>query len=177
MKLTDKQKEILQALVEGKEVEYYDVYDQVWRQVYVLGTIADVHDRHLRIKPEVPKDIIVTEFKKYLPSLDDAYNPHNVEYTYDGVTHELKSVRLIGEKANTDTKPQPDSEGWISNVGNNTYGWPFGYDITRGTVIKIQQRDGTQDIGTADDWYDSWKETDGSSHDIVKFRILKDQNE
>ncbi len=188
MKLTDKQKEILQALVDGKEVEYYDVYDQVWRQVYVLDTIADTHDRHLRIKPEVPEDIIVTEFKKYLPKLEDAYNEHNVEYTYDGVTHELKSVRLIdakvnkdvsvlGEKANTQNKPQPDEDGWISNLDNDTERWPEGYGIVKNTKLEVSYRDGTFDWGAACEWSSAWCEVDGKGWDIIKFRISKDQND
>jgi hypothetical protein len=175
VKLTDKQKEILQALVDGKDIEYYDAND--WRPLPDVRYVSIWGDEYLRIKPEVPKDIIVTEFKKYLPKLEDAYNEHNVEYTYDGVTHELKSVRLLGVKANTDSKPQPDSEGWISNVGNDTQCWPEGYGINRDTKIEIKRRNGDIVKDHAYIWNVSWTETEGDDWNIVEFRIAKDQNE
>ena len=173
MKLTDKQKEILQALVEGKEVEYIDFFGE-WVPVSSFDTLSHCHDHEIRIKPEVPEDIIVTEFKKYLPKLEDAYNTHNVEYTYDGVTHELKSVRLIGEKVNTDSKPQPDSVVWFSNIGNDTERWPEGCGVNRNTKIEIKRRNGTTEIDYACEWTVSWTETDKDEYDIVRFRILKD---
>ena len=177
MKLTDKQKQILQALMDGKDIEHYDVWDQIWRQVYVLDFITDTNDNHIRIKPEVPEDIIVTEFKKYLPKLEDAYDAHNVEYTYDGVTHELKSVRLIDAKVNPESKPQPDSVVWFSNIGNDTERWPEGCGVNRNTKIEIKRRNGTTEIDYAHKWTVSWTETDKDEYDIVRFRILKDQNE
>jgi hypothetical protein len=175
MKLTDKQKEILQALVEGKEVEYHDVCD--WHPLTSLADVENYSDKELRIKPEVPEDIIVTEFKKYLPKLEDAYNTHNVEYTYDGMTHELKSVRLIDAKVSTDSKPQPDSDGWISNVGNKTYRWPEGYGVANETPIETVHRNGNINKEPAELWNIAWCETDYKDYDIIKFRILKDQNE
>jgi hypothetical protein len=188
MKLTDKQKEILQALLDGKDIEHYDESDGVWESVNTISVLTYFGEKYLRIKPEVPEDIIVTEFKKYLPKLEDAYDAHNVEYTYDGVTHELKSVRLIdakvnkdvsvlGEKANTDIKPQPDSVVWFSNIGNDTERWPEGCGVNRNTKIEIKRRNGTTEIDYAHKWTVSWTETDKDEYDIVRFRILKDQNE
>jgi len=184
MKLTDKQKEILLALVEGKEVQAYS--DGSWHTVPTLSDITWFSDKDLRVKPETPKDIYVKEYKKYLPCLDDAYDEPNVEYTFDGVTYELKSVRFIdakvnkdvsvlGEKANTDSKPQPDSEGWISNIGNDTWTPPDGFGIHSGTVVEYQFRNGsTFQKKVSNIYYECWKETDGSIEDIIKFRILKE---
>ena len=168
MKLTDKQKEILLALVEGKEVQAYA--GGIWHTVPTLSDITAFSDEDLRIKPEIPKDIIVKEYKKYLPCLEDAYDEPNVEYIFDGVTHVLKSVKMIGESADK----QPTDNGWISNIGNDTERWPEGYGIKHYTKLQIERRNGDIDTDTAGKWNISWTETDKDAYDIIKFRILKD---
>jgi hypothetical protein len=168
MELTDKQKEILLALVEGKEVEYY-VYKN-WRPLTGLDEVSLYSDENLRVKPETPKDIIVKEYKKYLPCLEDAYDEPNVEYTFCGVTHVLKSVKMLGEGI----KGQPTNDGWISNIGNDTERWPDGYGIRSSSKIEIERRNGETEMTSAGDWCSSWREDDNDPWDIVKFRILKD---
>ena len=170
MKLTDKQKEILLALVEGKEVEYFSQRHNSWCDLDDLQLIGVFPNEDLRIKPEVPKDIVVKEYKKYLPCLDDAYDEPNVEYTFDAVTHVLKSVRMLGEG----TKEQTTDDDWISNVGNSTLTWPDGYGIGKNTKLEVQYRDKTFDYGVANAWSAAWYESEGKSWDIIKFRILKD---
>jgi hypothetical protein len=171
MKLTDKQKEILLALVEGKEVEHFNHDKDSWEVVNDLRLVGVCLDEDLRIKPEVPKDIIVKEYKKYLPCLDDAYDEPNVEYTFDGVTHVLKSVRMLGEG----TTEQPTEDGWISNVGNSNWCPPEGYGVDSDTRIEIKRRGReTTEIGLAGHWDMSWEETSGCDMDIISFRILKD---
>jgi hypothetical protein len=170
MKLTDKQKEILLALVEGKEVEYYDEAGNVWESVNTISVLTYFGEKYLRIKPEIPKDIVVKEYKKYIPCLDDAYDEPNVEYVFDGVTHVLKSVKMLGEG----TKEQPTGDGWISNEGNDTERWPDGYGVTRDTKIETKHRNGDTGIDYAYKWTVTWTETDKDEYDIVKFRILKD---
>ena len=170
MKLTDKQKEILLALVEGKGVEYFSQRHDSWRDLDDLLIIGTLPNEDLRIKPETPKDITVKEYKKYLPCLEDAYDEPNVEYTFDGVTHVLKSVRMLGEES----KEQPTEIGWISNIGNNTERWPDGYGISNYTKIEIKQRDGDTVKDYAYMWNASWRETDDKPWDIISFRILED---
>jgi hypothetical protein len=171
MKLTDKQKEILLALVEGKEVEYFSQRHGSWYDIDDLQLIGVLPNEDLRIKPETPKDIIVKEYKKYLPCLDDAYDEPNVEYTFDGVTHVLKSVRMLGEES----KEQPTDNGWISNIGNSNWCPPEGYGVDFDTRIEIKRRGcETTEIGLACHWDMSWEETSGSAMDIIKFRILED---
>ncbi len=66
-----------------------------------------------------------------------------------------------------------EDEGWISNEGNNTFSWPYGYGITANTMIEIIKRDGRKSTNEAGTWTSLWKETDQWHADIVKFRIVK----
>jgi hypothetical protein len=170
MKLTDKQKEILLALVEGKEVEYFSQRHDSWCDLDDLQLIGVFPNEDLRIKPETPKDIVVKEYKKYLPCLDDAYDEPNVEYTFDGVTHVLKSVKMIKEES----REQPTDNGWINNIGNDTFHWPDGYGVRSDTWIEVKRRNNTTVRGRACTWNASWHEIANHPLDIIEFRILKD---
>ena len=66
-----------------------------------------------------------------------------------------------------------EDEGWISNIGNNSYSWPFGYNISYDTYIEIERRDGVRKRGRAGGWLPSWRSCDNNPYDIVKFRIVK----
>jgi hypothetical protein len=151
-------------------VEYFSQRHGSWYDIDDLQLVGVCPNEDLRVKPEIPKDIIVKEYKKYLPCLDDAYDEPNVEYTFCGVTHVLKSVKMLGEES----KEQPTEDGWISNIGNDTYYWPEGYGIDANTQVKVKRRDGSYSDGYAGYWEPSWCEVDGESSDIVAFRILKD---
>ena len=85
---------------------------------------------------------------------------------------------LIGYIKNYGPKPvssgnQTDSDGWISNIGNDTWTWPEGYGIDANTCVKIKRRDGSYREGCAGYWEPSWCEVDGEELDIVEFRIVK----
>lgn len=108
---------------------------------------------------------------------------------YEGLAAELFAVAQVSPKDNgfSDTIERIENwlrekfpeestqldEGWISNVGNDTYTWPDGYGVTRLTRIEVKLHNGDISEGDAEDWESSWKETDGGSYDIVAFRILK----
>ena len=69
---------------------------------------------------------------------------------------------------------EPDSEGWISNIGNDTERWPCGYGVTKDTKIEIRRRNLVHEKQCAGFWDISWCETDGSKWSIIEFRVLKD---
>jgi len=68
---------------------------------------------------------------------------------------------------------QPDSDGWISNEGNDFCIWPDGCGIEAYTWVEIERRNGVTEKRNAGKWLESWKETDGCDIDIIKFRIVK----
>jgi hypothetical protein len=85
---------------------------------------------------------------------------------------------LIGYIENYGPKPvssgkQPDSDGWISNVGNSTWNWPDGYGITEDTLIETLHRTGEKEKERAEEWSSAWCEVEDKEYDIIKFRILK----
>jgi hypothetical protein len=104
------------------------------------------------------------------------FNPIEVKVlveTQEEYDNLLKYIKNYGTKP-VSSGNQPDEDGWISNIGNDTYTWPDFYGITDCTVIEVIKRSGKREVGEASTWFATWKETDSDPDDIVKFRILKD---
>jgi hypothetical protein len=104
------------------------------------------------------------------------FNPIEVKVlveTQEEYDNLLKYVKNYGTKPVFSVN-QPDKDGWISNIGNDTERWPEGYGITKNTVIEIKRRNGDTEKDYAHAWRVSWTEIDEDEVDIVKFRILKD---
>ncbi len=67
-----------------------------------------------------------------------------------------------------------EDDGWISNTGNDSWGWPDGYGITNNTIIEVKFRCGDVVTNPAVWFYHGcWRETDGARNDIIEFRIIK----
>jgi hypothetical protein len=104
------------------------------------------------------------------------FNPIEVKVlveTQEEYNNLLEYVKSYETKAVSSGR-EPDSDGWISNEGNNTRTWPEGYGIVCNTKIEVKKRNGKTDATFADSWYECWKETDRDPDDIIKFRIVKD---
>ena len=104
------------------------------------------------------------------------FNPIEVKVlveTQEEYNNLLEYVKNQETKA-VSSGQQPDEDGWISNVGNDTERWPEGYGIDGGTLIETKHRSGESRTRHASTWCATWKETDGHLGDIIKFRIVKD---
>ena len=105
------------------------------------------------------------------------FNPIEVKVlveTQEEYNDLLEYIKNYGVKS-VSSGQEPDSEGWISNIGNSTWGPPKGYGINANTRIEIKRRHReSTERNPAGYWDISWEETNKSKWDIVKFRILKD---
>lgn len=57
------QLEIIQAAIDGKEIEYYSKWDNIWRPTAVTkNSIFNFHNIKYRIKPEPKKEIKLHQY-------------------------------------------------------------------------------------------------------------------
>jgi hypothetical protein len=91
------------------------------------------------------------------------------KFSYETQGDDIKIEVLIQK----DSVKQED-EGWISNIGNDTYTWPDGYGVWHDTLIECTLRNGSLVKHLAGNIHSPyWNEVDNESRDIVKFRIVK----
>lgn len=86
-------------------------------------------------------------------------------HVYDFIVTHIDTINKILKKTD-----EPDSSGWISNIGNDTITYPP--TISGGTKVCVKYRDGKLETCLANYHDVSWTETDGTMYDIVAYRII-----
>ena len=92
--------DVLVAIAEGKEVQWQSLSDGSWNDMPAIAYANPIIDPHLnwRIKPEPKPDFIQTRQVSY-HDIDGLVvwvgYTQNVEFTFDGETLNLKSVRML----------------------------------------------------------------------------------
>lgn len=94
---------------------------------------------------------------------DKAYYPKTVGAFI--VNHIDEINKILNSPAVTTNK-----DGWISNVGHDSYQYPEHLD--ENTKVELKFRNGETEIGIAGDCDAGWIETDGAQWDIIAYRIL-----
>jgi hypothetical protein len=94
------------------------------------------------------------------------FQPKTIEVLVETQEEHDALVKFVTDKSNAD--------GWISNIGNDTYRWPDGFGINEDTKLEVEKRNGCIGVGLASEWDVSWCEM--ARHNtlaIVRFRIIK----
>ena len=121
---------------------------------------------------------ILSQFPKIISDLPEIVN--DLQKTLVKSNKDFKfSYETQGDKIKIQIEFSKDSvkqedEGWISNIGNDTYTWPNGCGVWHDTLIECALRNGSLVKHLAGDIYSLyWNEVDNESTDIMKFRIVK----
>ncbi len=88
--------ELIVAWASGKIIQWYNEINEKWYDYEKYGVIHWHVEGQRRIKPDKPKDLTRTMFVEYNPTLENAYNEHNLKLIFDGETGQLKGAELLG---------------------------------------------------------------------------------
>lgn len=87
-----KHKDLIIAWANGEEIECFDPNFKIWETVPSPGWQPD---GQYRIKPKKKEPVVRTMFVEVNPSLDYAYNEHNLRLTFDAESHKLISAEVL----------------------------------------------------------------------------------